>query len=147
MISLRNFVKEDIAVLKRRKYQDKTDAEIQSLIDRWNTGNFRGKYFIVFAIVSDEQVVGMISLYQRAEGIVTLGPEIFREFRRKEFGKEAMSAMIGIVKGMGYRIISQQVRLDNLPSILLHKGLGFQTDGSVYSNRNGKRVLIYLMAL
>ena len=45
------------------------------------------------------------------------------------------------------KIILQQVRNDNHASIRLHGKLGYETDGQVYENQKGHKVLIYLMPL
>ena len=147
MISLRNFVTEDAEALQKNKYRNMPIRDIRKLIDRWNTGNYRGNYFVVFAIISGGELVGMISLYQHTESIVSIGPEVFSGYRDKEYGRLAMEIVMSLAKDTGYKIISQQIRTDNTASIALHKSLGFETDGYLYINRNGKKVLVYLKPL
>ena len=147
MISLRNFVTEDAEILKKNKYRNMSLDEIRMLITRWNTGNYRGNYFVVFAIIFEGKLAGMISLYQHTESIVSIGPEVFTEYRDRGFSKSAMEIVMKMAKDTGYKIISQQIRTDNSASISLHKSLGFETDGYLYTNRQGKKVLVYLKAL
>ena len=47
----------------------------------------------------------------------------------------------------GYKIVSQQIRTDNTASIALHKALGFETSGAIYTNAKGNQVSIYLKSL
>ena len=125
---LRNFEKEDAFTLQQCLYSDFSIEKIESMICDWNTKQFNGKYFDMFAIVSDEKIVGTISLYQHSTEVVSIGPEIFCEYRRKGFAKEAMKCASQTAKEKGFKIVSQQIRVDNTASI-------------------GKKVSIYLKSL
>lgn len=63
------------------------------------------------------------------------------------YAYEAMHLLIDCAKRINYKIILQQIRTDNLASIRLHEKLGFETDGYVYENKKGHKILIYLMPL
>lgn len=147
MITLRCFRAEDVDKLQKEQYSSMSPEEIRRMIDEWNKGEFQGKAFAMYAILDDGELAGEISLYQQSQSAVSIGPVVFPAFRRRSIGKGAMCLALEIAKKRGYRIASQQVRTDNASSIALHEGLGFETDGYRYTNRNGKEVFIYLKAL
>lgn len=147
MVLLRNIKKEDALELQEYGYQDLTIEQVEALICDWNKKQFDGKYFEMFAIVSDEKIVGTISLYQHSSEVVSIGPDVFCEYRRKGFAKEAMILACEIAKEKGFKIISQQIRVNNAASIALHCSLGFETNELVYTNIKGNQVSIYLKSL
>lgn len=147
MVTLRSFSADDAAILQKGQYASMSIAEIQGMISEWNKGEFQGKSFEMFAVLEDGQLAGAISLYQHSKSAVSIGPEIFPAFRRRGIGKQAMRLALDIAKDRGYKIVSQQVRTNNAPSIALHERLGFETDGYVYTNKHGNEVVIYLKAL
>ncbi len=147
MILLRNIKNEDACELQKYKFSDLCVQQIEAVICDWNKKQFNGKYFEMFAIVSNEKIVGTISLYQHSSEIVSIGPEVFCEYRRKGFAKEAMICACQMAKEKGYKIVSQQIRIDNYASIALHSSLGFETSEIVFTNPKGNQVLIYLKCL
>ena len=147
MVTLRRFNNADANVLQQFKYSNMSIKEIQDMICDWNTQEFHGKYFEMFAVENNGEIVGTISLYQHSDSVISIGPEISPEFRRQGFGKEAMRLSLDIVKSRGYKIVAQQVQRNNIPSIIMHKSLAFETDDYCYTNRKGKEVLIFLKAL
>ena len=147
MVSLRHFRDSDAAVLREFGNIDMPEEQLLRMIRDWNKLVFHGKYFEMFAVLHDDQLVGMISLYQLSASVISIGPEIFPAFRNRGFGKEAMAIALDFVRNKGYKIVSQQVRSDNHASIALHKSLGFETDDYGYINKKGKEILIFLKAL
>ncbi len=147
MVSLRHFRESDAAVLLENGNICTSVEEIRDTICNWNRLIFHGKYYEMFAVIDGNQIVGMISLYQLSDSVISVGPEIFPVFRRRGFGAEAMRIALDIAKGKGYRIALQQVQADNHASIALHKSLGFETDGYGYVNRKGNEVYIFLKSL
>lgn len=147
MIHLANFKKEDASKLQQYGYLDLSTEQVETLICDWNKKQFNGKYFEMFAIVSDEKIVGTISLYQHSSEVVSIGPEVFYEYRRKGFAKKAMICACEIAKEKGFKIVSQQIRVNNAASIALHRSLGFETNELVYTNAKGNQVAIYLKCL
>lgn len=147
MITLRNFTVSDAHELQENKYGHKTLSEVQEMICEMNNKTYNHRYFEMFAIVKDRKFVGQISLYQHSKNTISCGPEIFEEYRRQGFAKEAMTLAMDIAKSKGYKIVLQQIRVDNDASIGLHNSLGFETDGYVYRNKKGNEVLIYLKSL
>ena len=147
MISLRHFEEPDAEVLRTFFPSARCQDDILSMIHDWSTLSYNGRYFEMFAIQEDATIVGSISIYERSKGIASLGIEIFAPYRRTGHAYEAMRLLIEFATQKGYKIILQQVRTDNLASICLHEKLGFETDGHVYENQKGHKVLIYLMPL
>ena len=99
---------------------DASEDEITDMFRTWNVKEYEGKYFEMFAIVKDEEIVGRISLYQHSENVISCGPEIFEGYRRQGFAKEAMMLAMDIAKSKGYNVVMQQIRSDNVASVALH---------------------------
>lgn len=147
MLLLRNFTDADAEVFQRFCGTDMTLEEIRELFAKWNKKQYDGKYFEMFAIVKDGQLVGQISLYQLSKSMVSCGPVVFDCYRRQKNGENAMILAMDMAKNMGYKTVLQQIRVDNTPSLALHSRLGFETDGYTYKNKKGNDVLIYLKSL
>lgn len=147
MISLRNFVKDDAIKLQRIKHSNLTVEQVEGLICEWNQKQINGKYFEMFAILFDKNIVGTVSLYQHSTEVISIGPEIFEAYRQKGYAKQAMIYACHIAKEKGYKIVSQQIRTNNIASIALHSSLGFETDSLTYTNSKGNQVAIYLKCL
>ncbi len=147
MIILRNFVKGDALALQKINYSNLSVEQIETLIHEWNLRQVNNKYFEMFAIIFDENIVGMISLYQHSAEVISIGPEVFKPYRQKGFAREAMLYACTIAKEKGYKIISQQIRTNNVASIALHSSLGFETNGLIYTNAKGNQVANYLKSL
>ncbi len=101
----------------------------------------------MFAVINDDKIVGTISLYEHSHSVVSIGPEIFAEYRKQGYAFQAMETAIMTAKGKGYKIVSQQIRANNIASLKLHVKLGFETDDYVYKNSRGNDVLIFLKSL
>lgn len=147
VIIIRNFSNSDAEIFQNRHSNYLSIEEIRDIFRKWNIKEYEGKYFEMFAIVKDEEIVGRISLYQHSENVISCGPEIFEGYHRQGFAKEAMLLAMDIAKSKGYKVVIQQIRVDNVASIALHNSLGFETDGYVYRNKKGNEVVIYLKAL
>ena len=147
MIFLRNFEGEDASYLYERGYSGLSKEQIEALICDWSKKEYNGRYFEMLAVVSDGKIVGMVSLYQHSSDVISIGPEIFCGYRRKGFAKKALSLACQIAKEKGFEMVSQQIRIDNAASIALHRSLGFETNGKVFSNAKGNQVAIYLKSL
>lgn len=146
MITLRRFAIEDAPYLQER-YSSLSREQIEKMICEWNSGQFDGKYFEMLAIISGGRIVGTISLYEHSSEVISIGPEVFEPYRKNGYGKEAMLKACKIAADRGYKIVSQQIRTDNVASIALHASLGFETDGAVYTNAKENQVAIYLKSL
>ena len=146
---LRNFVanSEDVGSLQKFYCPDMSKQAIEKMIGDWNSLDYQGKYFEMFAIVQAEQVVGTLSLYEHSKSVVSIGIELFSGACGKGYGTNAMNRALDICREKGYKIVCQQVRADNLASIKLHRKVGFETDDYIYKNQKGQDVLLFLKAL
>ena len=144
MLRLRRFDLSDNKLISSRSHISLEEAN--SMIEKWNSGFFNGKYFEMFAVQSDMEnsVVGIISLFEHSKSIISIGPEIFMGYRQRGFAKAAMTEAMEIAKQKKYKIVLQQVRTNNHASIRLHESLGFERDDCVYKNAKGNDVYIYL---
>lgn len=144
MVTIRRFTREDAESVQQSLYPDMTVSRVSELIDEWNSRVCGGRRFDMFAIVSDERIVGYVSLYEHSKLIASVGAELVKEERRKGAAFEAISHLLPYAAEEGYRILLDQVREDNTASIQLHKKLGFESDGYVYRNQRGQEVVLYL---
>ena len=147
MIALRHFGSDDVSVLQEKRYPDMTCHEIAEMIREWNSCEYDGRYFEMFAVISDGRTVGSISVFENSRSAAEIGPDIFPDERRKGFAYEAMLQAVRYVSDKGYRVLIQQVRYDNTASIRLHEKLGFEQLESVYRNSKGNNVLLYIKIL
>ena len=147
MIAIRNFECGDAEALQLAVYTERSVKEIEEKINRWNVKQFNGKYSETFAVLQDETLVGEIFLYQHTSEVVSIGPEIFPAYRKKGIGKMAMKLALDFAKEKGFKIVFQQIRVDNAASIALHTALGFETNGLTFTSRKGSEVAFYLKSL
>lgn len=147
MILLRNFTESDAIEFHQKQSANISLDEVKKLIVKWNEKEFAGKYFEMFAVVKGTEIVGMISLYQHSTSVISCGPEIFESYREQRIATEAMMLAMKIAKNKGYKLMSQQIRVNNTASIALHNKLGFETDGYIYKNKHGNDVQIYIKLL
>ena len=147
MVLLRHFTNDDAEVFQQKQRINISLDEIKAMFAKWEEKEYGGKYFEMFAVIKDEEIVGTISLYQHSKSVVSCGPEVFEDYRKQGIGKEAMLLAMDIAKNMGFKLISQQIRRNNLASIALHDKLGFETDEYIYTNKKGNEVLIYVKLL
>lgn len=147
MISLRHFTEEDAEIIKQKQWPDLNTKEITEIINDWKSLEYEGKYFEMLAIVEEGMVVGNISLMEHSKSIVSLGVEIFSDERCKGYALRAMKLACEIAIKRGYKVIQDQVCVDNKPSIALHEKCEFETDGYAYINKKGKKVYLFTRCL
>lgn len=147
MVSLRNFTNADAKEFQQKQATTMSLDELKAMFAQWGSKNYAGKYFEMFAVVKDGEIVGSISLYQLSKSVVSCGPEVFEAYRKQGIGSEAMLLAMDIAKNMGYKLVSQQIGRNNAASIALHEKLGFETDEYIYRNKKGNEVLIYIKPL
>ena len=137
----------DAERLQADQLHGKSMEDVLSLIHEWKTKSYNGKYFEMFAVMNDADVVGSISLFEHSPSVASIGVEIFANHRRKGYAADAMRLLLKYAMKKGYRIIQQQIRTDNAANLSLHEKLGFETDGYVYVNQKGHDILLYLKVL
>ena len=145
MIILREATDADAALLSEKMNLSRADAE--EMIGAAKARSYHDRFFALFVISSGDTLVGTVSLYEQSPSVVSIGPEIFDEYRRHGYGAEALKQAVEIARSKGYLIVSQQIRTDNAASLRLHETLGFETNGTVYKNRKQNDVYLYLKAL
>ena len=145
MLNLRTISAEDMDVLSSKAHL--SNADLISMIDDTNAKSFNHRYFEMYVITEDDLIVGLISLYEQSASVISIGPEIFNEYRNCGYATNAMKIALEIARSNGYKIVFQQIRADNTASIRLHEKLGFETDGIIYKNRKQNDVYIYLKSI
>lgn len=141
-MTIRNFTQGDITEAEKR-----FGTNAGALIAEWESKTYNGKFFEMFAVVDGENIVGTVSLYEHSESVVSLGVEIFEEYRRRGYALRACALALERARERRYRIVLDQVREDNKASIALHRRLGFENDGYIYITQKGSRVLLYIRAI
>ena len=147
MILLNSFKDSDVNILRQYNYSHSQIAEIQNKIHAWNSYESKNKYFELFTIVYDEKIVGMITLNQYSDNIISITPVIISSFQKQDIWKKAMLLAFEIAKNKGYKMVLQETRVTHFSSIALHKSLGFEAGKHSYLNSRGKEVNIFLKIL
>ena len=145
-ISMRHFTVDEAQLLHTHQYPNKGVNEIIGMIGAWNTLQYQGKYFEMFALCCKGKVVGSISLFERGEKVIGIAPEIYGENRRKGYATVAMTQAMRYAYRRGYRIVIAQVRKENEASLHLLKKLGYTVDHE-YVNGNGNEVVCLIKVL
>lgn len=118
--------------------------DINKLITQSDSELFENKFFKMYVIMIAELIVGTISIYEHSANVVSIGPDIFEEYRQRGYATKAMKAIMDIAKAKGYKVVFQQIRTNNTASIALHTKLDFETDNCIFKNKNDNEVSIYL---
>ena len=147
MVLLRNFADNDAEEFQLKQNTNMSLEEIKAMFTQWKEKDYARRYFEMFAVIKDAEIVGTISLYQHSMNIVSCGPEIFECYRKQGLGEQAMLLAMDIAKIKGYKMVFQQIRVTNVASISLHDKLGFETSEQIFKNRHGNEVLIYIKML
>lgn len=129
MVTLREFCEKDVAALQTHQYPELSDTEISQMITDWNKRVYDGKYFEMFAVVNDNDVVGSVSLFQQSDDSVYYGVHIFEGFRRQGFAYEGLLLAMEIAKNKHYKFALANIRKSNAASIKLSEKLGFRYTG------------------
>ncbi len=103
---------------------------------------YNGRYFEMFAVVCEAEIVGFVSLYEHDAATISLGPEIMEKHWRNGYGTQAMELGLLHAKQKGYTKATAQIRKNNAASIKLHEKLGYQKTGEMV-NRKGTEVFVY----
>ena len=147
MITLRNFTNADIGQLQKYEYCTLSQTEAEKLVATWNEKSYQGRYFEMFAIVENGEIVGNASLYERSEHIVSCGLKVYPEFRGKGYATQAYRLLLSLAKQHGYTVAVAQVLAENAASIALNKKLGFEAEEYNYLNKKGEPVYYLINAL
>ena len=146
MISLRAITHDDACSLKDTDYGRMTDQDTFEMINESLNKLHNGRYFEFFVVEDDGRIVGFMNLYAHSKHIISCGPEIKPDFRRKGYAFEAESRILDFAKNNGYTVAVAGVREENVASRALHEKLGFELD-RVYTNKNNAKICLYIRAL
>ena len=105
-----------------------------------------GQYFEFLVVYDDDTVIGFMNLCAHSKHIISCGPAIKDEFKRKGFGFEAEKLALKYSKERDFTIAVGGVDDNNIASIKLHKKLGFELDRK-YTNTQGRIIRIYIKAI
>ena len=145
-MTLRSFVIDDCKTISQYQYPGMPEEDIRKMVGQWNENQFDNRYFAQFAIDIDGQIVGYVSLFEQPDGTISEGVEIYPPFRRQGFASKALTLLIQRAKGLGYTTMVAQIRQDNIPSLALHKKMGFAITDQ-FTNKRGKPVCSLSLAL
>ncbi|MBR3620525.1 MAG: GNAT family N-acetyltransferase [Clostridia bacterium] len=145
MITLQPISNENIELISQ--YYKMSVEDKEALLNESEMELHDNKFFKMFAILNDEKCVGTISLYEHSASVISIGPEVFDEYRRCGYATEAMIIAMNIAKSKDYKIVCQQIRTNNFASMKMHAKLGFETDNYLYVNKNNNNINIYLKSL
>ncbi|MDE7181866.1 MAG: GNAT family N-acetyltransferase [Clostridia bacterium] len=143
---LRNFEKSDIEQLQKHE-NSLSKADLEKLIQTWNEKKYFDKYFEMFAIIENGELIGKASLYERSEHIVSCGLELYPEFCGKGYGTQAYSLLLSFAKQKGFIIAVAQVHADNIASIALNRKMGFEAEDYTYVNKKGNSIYYFIKSL
>lgn len=146
MSSIRHFTTDDVVILQTSQYSNVAQSDLRKMINDWNTLKYNNRYFEMFAIEHNGEIVGSVSLYQHGNAVISAGPEVFSQYRRCGFAYQGVSLALDHAKKNGYKIAVAQVRKNNTASIALHKKLGFEIDHE-FVNVHGNAVYFFIKAL
>lgn len=146
MIQLRPITQADIGALGGTSYADAPIEEQRRMITESESQLHEGRYFELFCVIWEGDIVGFISLFAHADHIISCGPEIKPPYRQQGLAYEAEQRILNMAKQRGYTIAVAKVNECNVASRALHEKLGFELDSTVQS-RHGHTSLLYLKAL
>ena len=121
------------------------EEETDRLIAEWSRGEANGARFFMLLIEADGSPAGLVSLYERAEGL-SLGISVHLSCQRRGIGRQAVGLAAEFARAGGYRTLISQCRDDHEASIALHKKCGFERTGKRV-NSKGRTVLCWRMEL
>jgi len=147
MVLIRHFSDGDIDIIRSNQYPESGEDEIRKMVHEWNARSYNGKFFEMFAVLHGKEIVGNVSLFELSRSIASIGAEIYPAFRRLGFAYEANLLLIDHAKQLGYKVIQNQVRIDNIASIRLNEKLGFETDQYEYKNKKDRAIFLFLKVL
>lgn len=120
-------------------YQNTTAACLAPMLAASRAKYHEGRYYEVFGIRADGELVGLVSLFGQEDGTVCDGVDVFPAFRRRGYAYQALTQLMDVARERGFSVQTAQIRTDNAASIALHGKLGF-VPGETWINRRGHEV-------
>jgi len=113
--------------------------QLTRIISEWDTKSCQGKYFEQFAVLDNECIVGMISLYEVNASSVSVGVIIDKKYYRNGYAEEALNLIKEVAKSKGYNKLVSTSRINNYGSIKLHEKCKFNNQGKSI-NKKGNEI-------
>ena len=132
----------DIEWLDKTEYKGLSEERRKELVKDSDKGLYNGEFFRFFIVKRGAENVGVINMRGHGKEVVSVAPEILKEFRGRGFGEESLKIAYSLAKELGFREITAGIREDNLVSINLHLKLGFKYVKE-HASKNGNVLKIY----
>lgn len=113
--------------------------KLTKIINEWASKTYQGKYFEQFAIVDNECIVGMISLYEVNASSVSAGVIIDKKYYKDGYAAQALNLIKEVAKNKGYKQLVSTCRTNNYVSIKLHEKCKFNNQGKSI-NKKGNQI-------
>jgi len=139
MIELRIFTEKDCEFILNNFYPDMTPNDVYKMINDWNSLLYKNSYFEMFAVLSDNEIIGYVSLYEQGVNIIGAGIKILEKHRQNGYGYTAVMSALNYATQKGYTKAVAQISKYNTASLSLHRKLGF-TVVNEEINRKGNEV-------
>lgn len=136
----------DIEWLAKTEYKNLSNEQRLALVQDSNNCKCRGEFFKFYLIKNFGENIGVINMCGHGREVVSVAPEILKEYRQKGYGKASLELAYALAKGFGFTKLRAGIREDNVSSINLHLKLGF-TFKENYVSKNGNKLKIFVKAL
>lgn len=145
-MQLKPISKNDINVFDQTEYGNLTLENRERLINDSINELCKGKYFKFYLIMVDDICVGFINVCGHSESVVSIAPEIKKDYRKKGYAYLAMQKAIDFAIEKGYKIAVAGIKIDNIASQKLQEKLGFEYVQNIFS-KNGNQLKYYVKLL
>ena len=145
-MQLKPISKNDINVFDQTEYGNLTLENRERLINDSINGLCKGKYFKFYLIMVDDICVGFINVCGHSESVVSIAPEIKKDYRKNGYAYLAMQKAIDLAREKGYKIAVAGIKIDNIASQKLQEKLGFEYVQNIFS-KNGNQLKYYIKLL
>ncbi len=135
---------EDIDCFDGTEYENLSIEKRTELIENSIKGNHKGRYFKFYLFKLDGETIGLFNVCAQSKNVISIAPEIKKQFRRNGYGTKGLSLALEKAKELGYKNAIATIREDNEASIKLHEKLGFE---QVFKYDNKEKTLILFMKL
>ena len=123
---------------------DLTPEHVRSRVSRWAAASAAGTEHLFFAVCLEGDVIGYFA-FNRREGSHEVGYSFHPSHHGRGYAREALSALLSHLYGLGVTRFSAGTALANTPSVKLLTGLGFRFVGtekvSFYQDADGKDIV------
>lgn len=97
--------------------------------EEWNAAELKVHYFdepaIVHTVLSDNVPIGFQAVFDRGEGVLSIGSFTDQRKPVRGAGSVMFEATKAAAKTTGYKFINAQIRADNVPGLAYYTKIGF----------------------